>query len=146
PYPEAASTASAARPAAGSSAPAMRVSMRADELAHPGQVINGPALSLYHGEVHVLDLPDVTRIAVGSGEGLPAQVVASNQVVLIGQAAGTTSLRIWTRTGSQFTYTVAVRSFDTTQIVRDVRDMVGGDPGISVKQVDGHVVIEGDDT
>jgi pilus assembly protein CpaC len=109
-----------------------------------GQVITGPRLNLYHGEVQVLDLPNVTRIAVGSGEVLRAQVVAANQVVLIGEAAGTTSLRVWTRTGTQFTYEVLVRSFDVSQIVRDVQDLLGGEPGISVKQVDGHVLVEGD--
>jgi pilus assembly protein CpaC len=109
-----------------------------------GQVIDGPPLALYHGEVQVLDLPNVTRIAVGSGDVLRAQVVAASQVVLIGEAAGTTSLRVWTRNGTQFNYQVAVRSFDISQIVRDVQDLLAGEPGISVRQVDGHVLIEGD--
>jgi pilus assembly protein CpaC len=107
-------------------------------------VVNGPMLDLYHGEVQVLDLPDVVRIAVGNGEVLRANVVASNQIVLIGQAAGTTSLRVWTRAGTQFTYEVKVHSFDTALILRDVQDLLAGEPGISARQVDGHVLIEGD--
>ena len=111
-----------------------------------GSLVNGPPVSLYHGEVQVLDLDNVTRIAVGNGEVLQANVVASNQVVLIGQAAGTTSLRVWTRSGTQFTYEVKVRAFDTAQILRDVQDLLADEPGISAKQVDGHVLIEGDYT
>lgn len=68
--------------------------------------------------------------------------MASSQVVLIGEAAGTTSLRVWTRNGSQFTYEVAVRAFDIAQIVRDVQDLLAGERGITVRQVDGHVLIE----
>lgn len=109
------------------------------------QVVDGPPLSLYHGEVQVLDLADVVRLAVGNGEVLQAKVVGS-QVVLIGQAAGNTSLRVWTHSGTQFTYEVNVRSFDVSQILRDVQDLLAGEPGISARQVDGHVLIEGDYT
>ena len=109
-------------------------------------VVNGPVITLYHGEVQVLDLANVTRIAVGNGEVLRANVVASSQVVLIGQAEGTTSLRVWTHIGTQFTYEVKVRAFDTAQILRDVQDLLAGEPGISARQVDGHVLIEGDYT
>jgi len=145
PYPESAPAASLPPPSQSGSAGGTRsTSENIDESARSGQLIKGPALTLYHGEVQVLDLPNVTRIAVGSGEVLRAQVVASSQVVLIGEAAGTTSLRVWTRNGTQFSYEVAVRSFDIAQIVRDVQDLLAGEAGISVRQVDGHVLIEGD--
>ena len=143
--PESVPAASAAPASAGSSVSSRRAAgTESAESGSSGRVVNGPPLTLYHGEVQVLDLPNVTRIAVGSGEVLRAQVVASSQVVLIGEAAGTTSLRVWTRAGTQFSYEVAVRSFDVAQIVRDVQDLLAGEPNISVRQVDGHVLIEGD--
>ena len=117
-----------------------------DASASPRGVIAGPPLSLYHGEVQVLDLANVVRIAVGNGAVLQANVVAASQVVLIGQAAGSTSLRVWTRNGTQFTYEVNVRAFDVAQILRDVQDLLAGEPNISARQVDGHVLIEGDYT
>jgi pilus assembly protein CpaC len=134
----------AAPTAPAQSRPAPARAAGGDESARPGQVIDGPPLTLYHGEVQVLDLPEVTRVAVGSGDVLQAKVVASSQVVLIGQAAGNTSLRVWTRRGTQFSYQIAVRSFDVAQILRDVQDLLAGEPGIAVRQVDGHVLIEGD--
>jgi len=133
-------------PAPAVTRPASSRSAGADDSVRSGQLVNGPPLSLYHGEVQVLDLADVTRIAVGNGAVLRAQVVAASQVVLIGEAAGTTSLRVWTRSGTQFNYQVAVRAFDVSQIVRDVQDLLAGEPDISVRQVDGHVLIEGDYT
>lgn len=123
--------------------------------APPAERSGGPAtraaaeaslLALYDGEVKVLDLADVSRIAVGNGEVLRANVVSSNQVVLIGQAAGTTSLRVWTRNGKQQSYEVTVRGFDIAQVLRDVQDMLAGESGITVKQLDGHILIEGDYT
>ncbi len=115
-----------------------------DRSAQPQSVIDAATLSLYHGEVQVLDLANVTRIAVGNGDVLRANVVASNQVVLIGEGAGSTSLRVWTRSGAQFNYEVIVRSFDVSQILRDVQDLLAEEPGITARQVDGHVLIEGD--
>jgi len=145
PEPESQTSVSAPPSApAGSSSGTRSGGAASEEGGRSGQVINGPALTLYHGEVQVLDLPNVTRIAVGNGDVLRAQVVATSQVVLIGEAAGTTSLRVWTRNGTQFSYEVAVRSFDVAQIVRDVQDLLAGEPNISVRQVDGHVLIEGD--
>jgi pilus assembly protein CpaC len=118
----------------------------ADSGAASSSVVSGPAITLYHGEVQVLDLANVTRIAVGNGAVLQANVVASSQVVLIGASEGTSSLRVWTRGGAQFTYEVRVRNFDVGQILRDVQDLLAGEPGISARQVDGHVLIEGDYT
>ena len=111
------------RPALATPTPRMRTTPSDGEESRPsGKVVKGPPLTLYHGEVHVLDLPNVTRVAVGDGAVLRATLVASNHVVLIGEAAGTTSLRVWTRNGAQFIYEVAVRA-------------------ISVRQIDGRVLI-----
>jgi pilus assembly protein CpaC len=112
----------------------------------PGPVINGPGVTLYHGEVQVLDLANVSRIAVGNGGVLRATVAEPGQVVLIGESAGTTTLRVWVANGAQYAYQVTVRNGDTARIVRDVQDMLASEPGLSVRQVDGHVLIEGDYT
>ena len=112
-YPESEPAVAPERPALSMPTPRMRTTPSdGDESRSSGNVVERPPLTVYHGEVHVLDLPDVTRIAVGNGAVLRATLVASNHVVLIGEAAGTTSLRVWTRCGAQLTYQVAVRSFD----------------------------------
>jgi pilus assembly protein CpaC len=137
----------AEQPAATAPAPAARPPKAgADDLAGMVEAQGESPIALYNGEVKVLDVANVTRIAVGKGDVLKANVVASNQVVLIGAQAGTTSLRVWTRNGQQLTYRVTVRAFDMSQILRDVQDLLAAEPGISVKQVDGHVLIEGDYT
>jgi Flp pilus assembly secretin CpaC len=112
------------RPPVSTPTPRVRTTPSEGEESRPSaNVVKGPPLTLYHGEVQVLDLPNVARIAVGNGAVLRATVVASNQVVLIGEAAGTTSLRVWTRNGTELSYEVAVRSFDIWQ-VRDAQDLL----------------------
>ena len=110
PYPESAPAVSSLPPSPGGlggSARAMLASLDAGAVS--GQVAKGPPLTLYHGEVQVLDLSNVASIEVGDGQILRAAVLGSNQVVLIGESSGTTSLRVWTRNGTQFSYQVAVR-------------------------------------
>jgi pilus assembly protein CpaC len=123
---------------------ALKTSTMSREPAAAPSVIAGPNVVLFHGEVQVLDLSNVQRIAVGNGEVLKATVAEPGQIVLIGQQAGTTSLRVWSDNGPQYTYEVTVRNDDTARIVRDVQDLLVSEPGLSVKQVDGHVLIEGD--
>lgn len=125
--PESEPAAAPERPALSTPTPRMRTTPSDGEESRPsGNVAKGPPLTLYHGEVHVLDLPNVTRIAVGNGAVLRATAVASNHVVLIGEAAGTTSLRVWTHNGAQLSYEVAVRSFEISQIGRAVQDLLAG--------------------
>jgi len=109
-----------------------------------GPVVNGEGLTLYRGEVQVLDLANVSRIAVGDGAVLKATVAEPGQIVLIGKAAGTTTLRVWVANTAQYNYEVKVRNDDTARIVRDVQDLLVNEPGLTVRQVDGHVLIEGD--
>jgi pilus assembly protein CpaC len=104
------------------------------------------AVSLYTGQVQVLDLPNVSRIAVGNGGVLKAQVIDGGQVVLIGQSAGTTTLRLWGGSGSQYAYEVNVRSNDAVRVARDIQDMLVNESGLKVTPYDGHVLIEGDYT
>ncbi|HEV3018305.1 MAG TPA: pilus assembly protein N-terminal domain-containing protein [Burkholderiaceae bacterium] len=103
-----------------------------------------PSVLLYTGQVQVLDMPNVSRVAVGNGSVLKAQVIDSGQVVLIGQAAGSTTLRLWASRGAQYAYEVTVRSNDTVRAARDIQDMLVNEPGLRVTPYDGHVLIEGD--
>jgi pilus assembly protein CpaC len=103
-----------------------------------------PSVQLYTGQVQVLDMPNVSRVAVGNGGVLKAQVIDSGQVVLIGQAAGSTTLRLWASRGAQYAYEVTVRSNDTVRAARDIQDMLVNEPALRVTPYDGHVLIEGD--
>ncbi len=126
------------------SAHSIKSPANSEDAAPAGPVVAGPSVTLYHGEVQVLDLANISRIAVGNGGVLRATVAEPGQVVLIGEGAGTTTLRVWLGTGAQYSYEVTVRNDDTARIARDVQDMLAGEPGLSVRQVDGHVLIEGD--
>ena len=110
------------------------------EYASPVQAVTPPMVTL---QLRV-DVPNVSRIAVGNGGVLKAQVIESGQVVLIGQSAGTTTLRVWTRAGNQQAYEVTVRNNEAVRAARDIQDILAAEAGLKVSQYDGHVLIEGD--
>lgn len=120
--------------------PAQPVSPRPSDSASAAAA---PTVALYTGQVQVLDMPNVSRIAVGNGGVLKAQVIDSSQVVLIGQNVGTTTLRLWAG-GGQYAYEVTVRNNEAVRIARDIQDMLASEPGLKVTQYEGHVLIEGD--
>src|SRR5690242_13471399 len=125
-------------------APAPMLTLQLHDEAASASAAGTPAVLLYAGQVQVLDMPNVSRIAVGNGGVLKAQVIESGQVVLIGQAAGRTTLRVWTRAGNQQSYEVTVRTNEAVRAARDIQDMLAAEPGLKVSQYDGHVLIEGD--
>jgi pilus assembly protein CpaC len=124
-----------------SSAPMAAEPAGAQYAEYPGA---SSSVQLYSGQVQVLDMPNVSRIAVGNGGVLKAQVVEPGQVVLIGQSAGTTTLRVWAGGGGQYAYEVTVRNNEAVRVARDVQDMLASEPRLKVTQYDGHVLIEGD--
>lgn len=107
-------------------------------------VNNGKPFSLYTGEIQVLDLANVARIAVGTGAVLRAQVIDARQVVLIGEQAGTTSLHLWQEDGTQYRYEVTVRGDNAARVANDVQSLLLEDPEVRVRTVGSRVIVEGD--
>lgn len=109
-----------------------------------GPVAQGRPISLYSGEIQVMDLPNVTRIAVGSGSVLRAQAIDTRQVVLIGEQPGTTSLHLWQEGGGQQRHEVTVRVDNAARIANDVQSLLLEEPELRVRTLGGRVVIDGD--
>lgn len=67
------------------------------------------SLSLAVGSQKVLDLPGLSRVAVGDPEVADVRVVSKTQLLIVGAKVGTTTLEVW-RTGAAgpTAYTVLV--------------------------------------
>ena len=85
-------------------------------------------INLFVGDSRVLEVA-TTRIAVGNGKVLSAAPVSPQQVVLIGQAPGSTVLQLWLRDGSQRRIEVVVTASDLQATLRAVQGMLQGVEG-----------------
>jgi len=69
-------------------------------------------VDLFAGQVQVLGKVSVNRVAVGNGGIVRAEVLKSGELLVIGQAAGSTSLRLWHKDGQQSDYNIRVSEGD----------------------------------
>lgn len=72
-------------------------------------------VDMFAGEVKVMGRVDVTRVAVGNGDVVRAEVLNSGELLVIAQSAGSTSLRLWhtDKTQSDFNIRVSVSDPET---------------------------------
>lgn len=69
-------------------------------------------VDMFVGEVKVLGKVDVERVAVGSGKIIRAEVLASQELLVIASSAGSTSLRLWHKSGAQSDFNIRVSEQD----------------------------------
>lgn len=111
------------------------------------QVTELPAhLKLYAGQVavHRLSRP-VRRVAVGSGDLLEVKMIGRQELVIIANKPGDTSLHLWMQDGSQRDVSVLVVGGNADNVVDVVRALLADVPGIQVLSVGGNVAITGKD-
>ena len=56
---------------------------------------------LYVGEIKILKVGDIERIAVGNSGILSTSMLNNGQLLLIGEAAGDSNVHIWFKDGSE---------------------------------------------
>jgi pilus assembly protein CpaC len=100
-------------------------------------------LTMAVGETHVLPEKDLKRIAVGNGKIISAKRIDRDQILLLAQQPGTTSLHMWFRDGTEKRIFARVTPGDNEELVRDVRRWLGKASSVEVKSIGGRVVIEG---
>lgn len=99
-------------------------------------------ITMFHGEVKTLPISKVQRVAVGNGKLLTTTVL-ENEVVLLAEANGDTSLFIWLKDGTLKKFNVRIAASDVAETVTQVRRILGVIPGMTVERVGGHAVISG---
>lgn len=102
-------------------------------------------ITLYVGEAHVLDEPDVRRIAVGNGKVIQATALDERQVLVLPEAPGQSTLVLWGRGGPERSYVFNVLPADSARLLAEVQAMLGPQPRVGARVVGDKVLIEGND-
>jgi pilus assembly protein CpaC len=104
----------------------------------------GNDVTLYSGQALVQSAPGpIKRIAVGDGKVLDVKTVGKQELVLIAQKPGETSIQLWMIDGSQRSVAVHVTAGNSEQVTDAVRQMLGNDKNISVTPIGSNVVVAG---
>ena len=75
-------------------------------------------VDMFAGEVKVLGKVNVTRVAIGNGSIVRAEVLKTGELLVIAQTAGSTSLRLWHKDESQSDFNIRVSESDPVTRIR----------------------------
>lgn len=98
---------------------------------------------MYVGEVKTIAADRISRIAVGNGKLITTSILGNKELLLIAEAAGDTSLVIWSGTSHRQVYTVRVSPRDSGDAYRKVGAILKDIPGIRINAVGTNVIISG---
>lgn len=102
-------------------------------------------VQLYAGEVKVIPIRQVKRVALGNGKLVSIQQ-AGDQLIMIGQAMGTTNMLVWLRDGTVEAYNIMIAAQDAGGISASLSSALGDITGLHVDSRGGRVVLSGDVT
>lgn len=103
----------------------------------------GAELELFSGEAKVLPLA-AARIAIGNGKVISASSVAKNQLLILGEAPGTTTLHLWLKNGVERNMTVVVREVDNSRTLEDVQRLLKSVDNVKARIAGSKIVLEGE--
>ncbi len=95
------------------------------------------------GSSRVIQVPGLSKIAVGDPSVAGVRAVGSNQVLVIGTAEGRTTLMVWKTNGQRTSYSVVVRKIDPNEVVNEIKRLLGDREGITVRVVGDHIYLDG---
>lgn len=103
----------------------------------------GPRRNMVVGEVQVMNMSNVARIAIGDGSVVKATVVDDAQIVMLPEKEGHTTLHVWLKSGRQVTFEIAVTKQNNDRLVEDLKAWVQSIPGIRVTRIGDKIALEG---
>jgi pilus assembly protein CpaC len=103
----------------------------------------GSTIALGVGTQKVVTIPGITRIALGDPSIAEVKTIGNNQVLIIGQNEGKTTLLIWKSSGQRVSYLIAVRRQDPNEIISEIKKLLGEIEGVSVRMVGDRIYLDG---
>lgn len=103
----------------------------------------GTTITLGVGTQKVITVPGVNRIAVGDPAVADIKTIGNNQVLIIGQSEGKTSLLLWRSSGQRTSYQVIVRKQDPNEVISEIKKLLGDIEGVSVRMVGDRIYLDG---
>src|SRR5699024_4387609 len=82
------------------------------------------SLVMQVGEVRVLDVPDVARVAVGDGHVLNAVTTSEKEVIVFARNEGSSALQVWSESGQRLAYLIDVAPEGARQVQHELRTVL----------------------
>jgi len=102
------------------------------------------SIQMQVGEVKVLAIPDVARVAVGDGHVLNAVTTSEKEVIVFARHEGSSALQIWSANGRRRHYQISVAPEGARQIQEELRQVLERIPNSRISTVGDKLLVEGE--
>jgi len=109
------------------------------------QTINEQQLDMQVGELQILDVPDVLRVAVGNSRPVNVVTTEEQEVIVFAREAGQTHVQAWSANGQQFRWQVRVSEAGARQTREALQQLIARMSNVQVSTVGDTLVVEGQD-
>lgn len=111
----------------------------------PAGIVASPVpITMQVGEVRVMDVPDVARVAVGDGHVLNAVTTTEKEVIVFARNEGSSALQVWSENGQRLAYLIDVAPERARQVQHELRTVLERIPNIEVSTIGDKLLVEGD--
>jgi pilus assembly protein CpaC len=100
--------------------------------------------TLYIGEVKVLKLGQVERVAIGNGKVVSTTALKSGQLVVLAGKQGVSDMHIWLKDGRQYAYRVTVLPGSMLASGQKIKAILDKIAGIKVSMIGGKMLVQGE--
>ncbi|GAB2835079.1 hypothetical protein GCM10027276_41880 [Comamonas piscis] len=101
------------------------------------------SLSLYVGQMTLIELRDVVRVAVGNGKIMEARVVDQKSLLLTALDAGESTIHVWRKDGQVSSLKARVNVVDLDRIEGEISMLTAGITGVSISRVGEKIILDG---
>lgn len=98
---------------------------------------------LYVGEMKVLKLGKISRVAVGNGALMSTSILDDGNLLVLAEAEGDTEVKIWLGNGGEVSHKFYITKVDSTRSSAETRALLRNIPGLRVRRVGANTVVEG---
>ncbi len=108
--------------------------------------IAGTKLELNQGEIKILKLSNIERVAIGNPAAVSYSILESGQLLLIAEAAGSSDVHVWFYDGEETEYSIHVieSASNLVQKKNEVEKLLADIYGLDIKIVGDRIVLSGD--
>jgi pilus assembly protein CpaC len=101
------------------------------------------ALTLYVGQMVLVKMPGVARVAVGSGKIMEARILDGTNMLITAQDAGDSTLHVWDKAGRIQKLKVRVNVVDLDRIADELREITHGISGVAIRRIGERIIMDG---
>jgi len=101
------------------------------------------SIMVFIGEIKILEVGDVDRVAVGNGKLLSTSMLDNGQLLILAEATGETTLHIWYSDGAESDLKISIVEKDAGRLMLELQELVSHVGDVEVKKIGERIYLTG---